>query len=179
MDISVDTVEVAIRDQEAFVRVYGRATFKIGPSLKQFGVMAIERGCRRFIVEMNHCVGMDSTFMGILAGLATTLKKTEGTVVLRNLSEKNLFLVNMLGLSHLVTIDNSAQSVIAMPANGQVLRHSSGDKKQMTETMIDAHETLIEAAPDNIIKFKDVLAYLKEDLNRTIAQESGAPVPPR
>ena len=74
---------------------------------------------------------------------------------------------------------STAQSVIAMPANGQVLRHSSGDKKQMTETMIDAHETLIEAAPDNIIKFKDVLAYLKEDLNRTIAQESGAPVPPR
>jgi anti-sigma B factor antagonist len=179
MDMSVDTVEVAIRDQEAFVRVCGRATFKIGPSLKQFGVMAVERGCRRFIVEMQNCVGMDSTFMGILAGLATTLKKTEGDVVLRNLSEKNLFLVKMLGLSHLVTIDNAEPSVMAMPVKGHVLQHSDGDKKQMTETMIDAHETLIEAAPGNIIKFKDVLAYLKEDLNRTIAQESGAPVPPR
>jgi anti-sigma B factor antagonist len=179
MDMSVDTVEVAIRDQEAFVRVYGRATFKIGPSLKQFGVMAVERGCRRFIVEMNNCAGMDSTFMGILAGLATTLKKIEGSVVLRNLSEKNLFLVNMLGLSHLVTIDNSTQPGSSMPANGHVLGHSDGDKKQMTEAMIDAHEILIEAAPDNIIKFKDVLAYLKEDLNRTIAQESGKPVPPR
>jgi anti-sigma B factor antagonist len=179
MDMSVDTVEVAIQDQEAFIRVHGRATFKIGPSLKQFGVMAVERGCRRFIVEMKNCVGMDSTFMGILAGLATTLKKTEGDVVLRNLSEKNLFLVKMLGLSHLVTIDNSEQSVIAMPASGHVLAHSSGDKKQMTETMIAAHETLIEAAPDNIIKFKDVLAYLKEDLNRTNAQQAGAPVSAR
>jgi anti-anti-sigma factor len=179
MDMSVDTVEVAIRDQEAFIRIHGRATFKIGPSLKQFGVMAVERGCRRFIVEMKNCVGMDSTFMGILAGLATTLKKTEGDVVLRNLSEKNLFLVKMLGLSHLITIDNSAQSVIAMPTSGHVLTHSPSDKKQMTETMIAAHETLVEAAPDNIIKFKDVLAYLKEDLNRTNAQQSGVPVFPR
>lgn len=179
MDMSGDTVEVAIRDQEAFIRVHGRATFKIGPSLKQFGVMAMERGCRRFIVEMENCVGMDSTFMGILAGLATTLKKSEGDVVLRNLSEKNLFLVNMLGLTHLVAIDNSAKTVIAMPTSGHILTQSSGDKKQMTEIMIDAHETLIEAAPDNIIKFKDVLAYLKEDLNRSNALQSGAPVPPR
>ncbi len=178
METSADRIEVAILNKDAFVRVHGRATFKIGPSFKQFGVVAVERGVRRFIVEMQDCVGMDSTFMGILAGMATTLKKTDGEVILRNLSEKNLFLVKMLGLGHLVKIETAAQSVVEMPAMGQLL-HVNGDKKQMTETMIAAHENLIEAAPDNIVKFKDVLAYLKEDLNRTVAQQSGVPVPPR
>lgn len=178
METSADRIEVAILNKDAFVRVYGRATFKIGPSFKQFGVLAVERGVRRFIVEMQDCVGMDSTFMGILAGLATTLKKTDGEVILRNLSEKNLFLVKMLGLGHLVKIDIAEQSAVDMPVIGQVL-HINSDKKQMTETMIAAHENLIDAAPGNIVKFKDVLAYLKEDLTRTMAQQSGAPVPQR
>jgi anti-anti-sigma factor len=178
MQTLADSIEVAILGQDAYVKVHGRATFKIGPSFKQFGSAAVERGCRRFIVEMSDCVGMDSTFMGILAGLATGLKKSEGEVVLRNLSEKNLFLVKMLGLAHLVTIDAVAHAESDMPSKGQVL-YVNGDKRQMTETMIAAHENLIEAAPDNIVKFKDVLAYLKEDLNRTVAQQAGAPVPPR
>lgn len=178
MDTSADKVEVAIQDQDAFIRVYGRGTFKIGPSFKQFGVVALERGCKRIVLEMKDCVGMDSTFMGIIAGLATVLRKTDGQVILRNLTEKNLFLVKMLGLSHLVTIVTGANGGAAMPSVGQVL-HFDGDKKQMTETMISAHENLVEAAPDNIVKFKDVLAYLKEDLTRSAVQPSGAPVPSR
>lgn len=167
MDISVDKVEVAIRDRDAFVRVHGRGTFKIGPSLKQFGVAAIERGCSSIIFEMQDCVGMDSTFMGILAGLATTLKKTAGEVVLRNLTEKNLFLIRMLGLVHLVRVDDQAQASIPAPTYGQSLS-PTGDRREMSQTMITAHEALIEAAPDNLVKFKDVVAYLKEDLTRTV-----------
>ena len=167
METSADRVEVAIRDRDAFVRVHGRGTFKIGPSLKQFGVAAIERGCSRVIFEMQDCVGMESTFMGILPGLATTLKKTTGEVVLRNLTDKNLFLIRMLGLVHLVRVDDQGQAQIAEPTYGHSLS-PMGDRHEMTETMITAHEALIEAAPDNIVKFKDVLAYLKEDLTRTV-----------
>jgi hypothetical protein len=43
--------------------------------------------------------------------------------------------------------------------------------------MIAAHEALIEAAPDNMVKFKDVLVYLKEDLSRTVAQQGPAAKP--
>jgi hypothetical protein len=53
----------------------------------------------------------------------------------------------------------------------------SDDKRQMTQAMITAHEALIDAAPDNIVKFKDVLAYLKEDLKRAVGQQSGATTP--
>ena len=176
MEISGDSVEVAIQSLDAFVRVHGRATFKIGPALKQFGQMAIEKGCRRIFIEMQDCVGMDSTFMGVLAGLATQLKKTEGEVILRNMSDKNAFLIKMLGINHLVKIDTETTSPSPLDGKGMNLQIGV-DKKQMTQTMITAHEALIEAAPDNLVKFKDVLEYLKEDLSRTVAQRASAATP--
>ena len=108
---------------------------------------------------------MDSTFMGILAGLSTAVAKNSGDVVLRNLGEKNLFLLRMLGLLHLVKVDSVPPSPES-PVEATPLEQAS-DKREMTQTMINAHEALIDAAPDNIVKFKDVLAYLKEDLKRT------------
>ena len=169
MDTSGDKVEVGIQGNVAYVRVHGRGTFKVGPALKQFGATAIEQGCSRVVVEMQECVGMDSTFMGILAGLSTVLKKTGREVVLVNLSEKNHFLLKMLGLLHLVRVETSVVDP-AVPVVADQSLSAGEDKCQMTQTMINAHEALIDASPDNIVKFKDVLAYLKEDLKRTVAQ---------
>ena len=111
---------------------------------------------------------MDSTFMGVLAGLSTVLKKTDGEVLLSNLSEKNLFLLKMLGLLHLVRVDATPVEM-PFPTLADQPLPATADKRQMTQNMINAHEALIEASPENMVKFKDVLAYLKEDLNRVAA----------
>lgn len=36
---------------------------------------------------------------------------------------------------------------------------------QTKETMLEAHEALVKAEPENLTKFKDVLQYLKQDLH--------------
>ena len=108
--------------------------------------------------------------MGILAGLSVALRKCNGEMILRGASEKNIFLLKMLGLQPLVRIEQASD----VPGNVACSLLASGvDKTQMTQAMINAHEALIEVAPDNIVKFKDVLAYLKEDLNRTVVQPRG------
>ena len=38
-------------------------------------------------------------------------------------------------------------------------------KKQVNADMLDAHEALCQAAPQNLSRFKDVLDYLKQDLH--------------
>ena len=43
------------------------------------------------------------------------------------------------------------------------------EKKERAETMLEAHEALCEAAPENVSRFKDVLDYLKQDLHQTTA----------
>jgi len=171
MDNSDDSIDVAIRDKNAYVRVHGRGTFKMAPSLKEFGVAAVEHGCSRILLEMSDCTGMDSTFMGTLAGLAVQIGKCEGDVVLRNATEKNKFLIKMLGLSQLVKFDEAGSVCETMPSLVENLMVQS-DKRELTETMIEAHEVLVDVAPENIVKFKDVLSFLREDL-KTVSGKKG------
>lgn len=70
-----DELLVAVRKHYAMVKVNGRVSFRAGPSLKRFGVSAIERGCTQIVFDMEGCLGMDSTFMGVLAGLAFRVRR--------------------------------------------------------------------------------------------------------
>ena len=38
-------------------------------------------------------------------------------------------------------------------------------KKTQTETMLQAHEALCEAAPENMLRYKDVLDFLRQELH--------------
>ncbi len=171
MDVPADSLDVAIQGPDAYVRVSGRGSFKGGPALKQFGTAALERGCRRIIVEMTACVGMDSTFMGVLAGLALMARKKSGVVIMRGVSDKNAGLIRTLGLSQLVTMESAS----AGPAPTGNTLSTTTDKLTLTETMLSAHETLVGVSADNLPKFKDVLAYLKEDLNKQTGAAGSEP----
>jgi anti-anti-sigma factor len=167
MEVPVDSLEVAAQGQDAYVRVGGRGSFKGGPALKQFGMAALDRGCRRIVVDMTACTGMDSTFMGVLAGLALTARKKKGELVLRAVSDKNTTLLRTLGLSQLVTMESAAGT----PVPEVEVLETTADKRTLTETMLNAHETLVAVLPGNLPKFKDVLTYLKEDLNTQTGSE--------
>ena len=165
MEASDDRLEVATRGEDAFVRVVGRGSFKAGPALKKFGVLAVDGGCRRVILDMQSCVGMDSTFMGVLAGLVMLLKKQSGEMVMTNLSKKNRFLLETLGLGGLIRMepaegDEEKSKTDLTPLDTAVAW------RETAEVMVAAHETLVTISPDNLSKFKDVLACLKEGLKR-------------
>lgn len=175
MDVPADSLEVAIKDGVAFVRVSGRGSFRAGPAVKQFGTGALDRGCRLLRVDLASCTGMDSTFMGVLAGLALMARKVQGEVVLCAVSEKNAANIRTLGLGHLVRIEEGSGR--AAPASCGVL-NTAADRQTLTETMLAAHETLVDVSVDNLPKFKDVLAFLKEDLSSQQAGPAAAPAGP-
>ena len=54
-----------------------------------------------------------------------------------------------------------------MKENARVV--AGTEKKERAETMLEAHEALCEVAPENLSRFKDVLDYLKQDLDQTTA----------
>lgn len=165
-------VRVAIQGSNALISVSGRGSFQMGPALKQFGVSAIEQGCNRLILDMGQCVSMDSTFMGVLAGLALRLKGEKGSVVVMNLNAKTLALLQTLGLDRLLETYQAG----AMPEALQkhldgifdlsALDLGNSDKKLSLETMVAAHEDLVRASPDNLPKFQNVLDYLNQDLRK-------------
>lgn len=127
----------------------------------------INRGHREFVVDLRNCPVMDSTFMGTLAGVALRLRELgQGHLHVVNLNERNHDLLSNLGLDQLFAIDMC--SVKTSDAATQPLDNvpaASADRTTQAETMLEAHEALVEADPGNLTKFKDVLEYLKQDLN--------------
>jgi anti-anti-sigma regulatory factor len=168
-----DKVWVAIHGEQALVRVAGRGSFKVSTALKEFGLTALDSGCRVVILDMALCVGMDSTFMGVVAGLAGRFKQAgEGSVVMLNLSARTRGLVATLGLDQVVQCFQTG----AAPENWKValetvsrmavLDASSETPRATAETVLEAHENLVKINPENLPRFKDVLTYLRDDLKK-------------
>jgi len=125
----------------------------------------VNRGYREFVIDLKCCSVMDSTFMGTMAGIALRLREIgQGQLRVVQLNERNRDLLANLGLDQLFTIDERANGT-GTEAAQQPLANGAADKVSQAQTMLEAHEAVVEANPENAAKFKDVLEYLKQDLH--------------
>ncbi len=62
-------ISVNCAGQNVHVRVVGRGTFQNGQPLRRYAQDMLTQGCDQFFVDLNQCQGMDSTFLGVLAGI--------------------------------------------------------------------------------------------------------------
>lgn len=161
MDIK-DQVLVGEVNNHVFISVEGRGHFQNSHPMKEYALAMIDQGKEDFVIEMKRCTGMDSTFMGVLAGLAIRLKKEKQKQIrLINVSAHNQDLLETLGLSQLVDIVEATEEV-APEVNP--VESTSPDKSEVAEHMLEAHETLSDLSELNQVKFKNVIQYIKEDL---------------
>ena len=171
---ATDKILVALAKESAFVKVNGRGSFKVSTPLKEFGIAVMGMDVNRILFDMSACIGMDSTFMGTIAGLALRLRKSrsDGSVILFNLSSKTDELLKTLGLDQIILPylkGNTPAEVTALLQrdNGyETLIQRPETELETTKTMLDPHEKLIDIAPENLSKFRDVLDFLREDLRR-------------
>jgi anti-anti-sigma regulatory factor len=151
--------------------VEGKGNFLNSGSLKEFAQEMVNRGYREFIIDLEHCAMMDSTFMGTMAAVALRLKELgQGHLHVIHCGDRSRQLLSGLGLDQIFEIRSNG----AAAPKCQKMKESAHDgadveKKERAETMLEAHEALCEAAPENLSRFKDVLDYLKQDLHKTTA----------
>lgn len=148
----------------------GKGSFLNSSGLKEFAREMVNRGHREFVVDLRHCPVMDSTFMGTLAGIALRLREIgQGNLNVTNLNERNSDLLRNLGLDQLFSIDLRGIKPPEAVEKSQSLESPSpsSDRVAQAQTMLEAHEALVEAVPENLTKFKDVLDYLKQDLDHS------------
>ena len=148
---------VGITGDTATMAVIGKANYLNCRNVGEFFSTAIERGCRKIVVDCSQCNGMDSTFLGMVAGAALKIHKTGGEMVLLNLNDRNMELIDNLGIYKLVNVeeDKSAMpkpSAEFLPANNAT--HAN---------ILNAHENLVEADSSNKTKFEDVITFLKKE----------------
>lgn len=164
-----DVLEVARQGVTAYLRVLGRATFQDGPVLKQFGASAIEEGCTLVVLDVSACEGMDSTFMGVLAGIAMRLARhSGGKMRMLNVSEKLFEVLSTLGLNQVIEcrrLGAVPEPLVAPPLTPRALRPidaASADRQTTQDVMLEAHKTLSDVSSANKLRFKDVLTYLRD-----------------
>jgi anti-anti-sigma factor len=156
------SIQVGVSGPAVWVRVEGKGNFLNSGNFKQFAREMVDRGYREFVVDLVDCVMMDSTFMGTMAGLALRLKELgQGHLRVVHCGERSCQLLSGLGLDQLFQISsNGARAPECGPLVSKPL-----EKKEQAKEMLAAHEALCEAAPENLLRFKDVLDYLKQDLH--------------
>ncbi len=179
-----DALMVCTQGDTAFVRVVGRGGFKVAPALRDFGIYVYEHAhLRRMVVDMLSCTAMDSTFMGVLAGLSHRFtKQREGEVVLVNINQHTYGLLTTLGLDRVLQaypLSGEPPEITRILEQAQPRRalDTAVDGKHTRETMVAAHEALIELAPENEALFRDVLDFLRKESSAEGDDKQASPPP--
>jgi anti-anti-sigma regulatory factor len=169
-ELIVDSsIQVGVRGPTVWVRVEGRGSFLNSGNLKEFAREMLDRGFREFVVDLADCAMMDSTFMGTMASVALRLKELgRGHLHVVHCGNRSQELLSGLGLDQIFDIHtNGARAPECGALEPAAAGNSSETRKQeQAETMLEAHEALCEAAPENLFRFKDVLDFLRQDLHR-------------
>jgi anti-anti-sigma factor len=143
------------------VRIDGRASFQNSGSLRDFMTEMLGRGKRRFVFDFQDCASMDSTFLGVVAGVAIELRKPAngGSLVVTRVAARNLELMRNLGLHRLLTIDAGGDVNVAKCDTALEAKKIS--EVENARMVLEAHENLVSADEANRSKFQDVLAFLR------------------
>ncbi|MEO6035228.1 MAG: STAS domain-containing protein [Verrucomicrobiota bacterium] len=164
------SLEVAIFDQAVWIKISGRANFSSSLDLKKLVTELWQRGFRHFIFELCDCIIMDSTFLGVLAGIglkfADSNERNElATVEIANPNARMSDILENLGVAHLfkvITIPNPETGKFEpLSPNG-----GSATRVEVTRNCLEAHKILMDLNPANVSKFKDVAQFLAEDLKK-------------
>lgn len=164
------TLRIAVLDQIVWIKISGRANFTSSIDLKRVVNELWDRGYRRFVFDISNCVLMDSTFLGVMAGIGLKFAEANQrgetcSVEIANPNERIADLLENLGVAHLFKIINAEhqgdEKFVPLSADG-----ASAPRAEVTRTCLEAHKILMGLNPENANKFKDVAIFLAEDLKK-------------
>ena len=142
------------------LKIIGRATFAIGPTLRDL-VQEIEdeENKRGVTIDLTDCTGMDSTFMGILAMLALKVRKEDIKIKIVNPGH-NRELLNGLGLKKLFNYTEED----LQGDDWRTTNTHNATLKESAQTVLDAHKILMKADEANVDKFQNVVNMVEKEL---------------
>jgi anti-anti-sigma factor len=156
--------------QFACIKITGRATFNLSLDFQTLVTQLQSKGFSCFVIDLAECALMDSTFLGVLAGVGLKMRKNgdaapTGQVTLLNPSARVTELLENLGLLQLFRI---AQGKLAAAESLEPSAPAPAKPslEELTRTCMEAHETLMAVNPENVARFKDVAKFLAEDLKK-------------
>ena len=146
-----------------WIRPEGRGTFLESPIIKSFVEISMEEGHHDFVIDLEACSGMDSTFMGMLAGLGIGFRKGgKGKVSIVGTSDKTRASLKELGLQHLMSIEPSEGAWVGKldQARENLIPLNLKSEEDQEAHILESHEDLCVADDANLERFKTVLEMM-------------------
>lgn len=154
-----------------WMRVEGKGSFQNSVQVKRCFQTMIEKGERHFVVDLERCPIMDSTFLGTLTGAALNLRESgEGEVSVLNANSRNQQLLTSLGLDHILEVDSEGtkycneRKQVCGELKTCAEDASPGQKEEQAAQVLAAHQALTEANAENAARFRDVIDFLEQEL---------------
>lgn len=163
-----NSIFICRESEFSWIRCEGKGSFLNSPALKNWVDSEIDRGVNEVVVDLDACTGMDSTFMGTLAGLAMRLlKRPGGKLQIAEPGSKNQKSLEDLGLDSLMQIA-PAEAVWHNDIE-QIRQRLSPYQKEVNKPakapeVLEAHQKLVEADERNQEKFGTVLDFLEAEV---------------
>lgn len=159
-------ISVGCFDSLAWLSFSGKGSFNQTSSIKKWGEDSLAKGIMHLIVDLENCHSMDSTFMGTLAGLATTYRQRGGKVTV--LTEENTSLVHSfeeLGLTSILHINPIDAPWLSQKKfyRDSLTPLQSAPHPPKSSTILDAHLRLCEVNPENNARFANLLEILHKE----------------
>ncbi len=154
-------------ESHIWIRPEGRGTFIESPIVKNFVEASVGEGQTSFAIDLEACAGMDSTFMGMIAGLGMEFQKNgKASLVVVGASEKNLASLQELGLHHIVDINPNKGSWVGRmeEARSHLTKIEIEDETDKEGHILKCHEDLCVADDSNLNRFRTVLDMLGSDM---------------
>lgn len=174
MPVFPSTILVGRIGPVLWMRVDGKGTFQNSIEVKRCFQSVIATGTKDFVVDLERCPMMDSTFLGTLTGAALNLRESGGGgLSILNANERNQHLLTSLGLDHILDLDIDGTTWAAeRKLVCKELSQCEGQtapvcKEEQALQVLEAHQALTEANEANACKFRDVIQFLEEELAAT------------
>ncbi len=162
----------------SWIRCEGKGSFLNSPMLKEWCEDEIGSGVTCLVIDLAACKGMDSTFMGTMAGLAMRLmKRPNGKLQIAEPGKKNQKSLEDLGLDVLMQIDPPdgiwRGDISDIRKKLQPCHHVNGVDKKIDQApfVLEAHKKLCDADERNTEKFGTVLDFLEAEVRAKKSME--------
>lgn len=154
---------LATHDQSVvYCRVVGLGNMNNCAPFQSYSQKMREQGYREFVLDFSSCNGLDSTFLGILLGIAIGDRRTPAQVVIVNANNSVRRILGEVGIDRLLNVCGQDVQLPEIPL--QRLKEEKRPKNDRIGMILKAHEDLCEIDSDNRKRFGRFLEILRSEL---------------
>ena len=150
-------LEVASKEDVLLIRICGLGNMHLALTLNEFINNSSEKGFDRFILDLEPCTGLDSTFMGTLLKLSEELSQSGGIMNIFNVSSTCQKLLEMLGVNCLLDICTCQKMPSLELTRVESVQDKVGERLKLIEI---AHRRLVSLNDENKERFGTFLKMI-------------------